>query len=120
VRPRFTHLGHANLGGQARQYRLASLGNARLGIDKGWYSPNFGDRQAMKVMTGRASCRNLHWLGWILQPIDENHLINAGFHHGEFTVQLPDGSMITLPIGKQRAERNGGSEQRAVRSEASK
>jgi uncharacterized heparinase superfamily protein len=82
-----------------RRFRLTLAGDAHLESEKGWYCPNFGDRQAIDVIAGRSQCRDQQWLGWILQPIDEEGAVRAFFREGNFEVCLPTGDVVAIPIG---------------------
>jgi hypothetical protein len=84
---------------EVRHYRLSLFGDAKLEIERGWYCPNFGERLAIDVITGRCEGRGRKWIGWILQPISQDGDVVVEFRNEKLEVQLPNRDRVTLPIG---------------------
>jgi hypothetical protein len=82
----------------AQQYRLTLLSTASLELERGWYCPNFGERGSIDVVAGRSQFRDRQWLAWILQPVDQNCGLEAGFRADDFEVRLPNGSVVIVPL----------------------
>jgi hypothetical protein len=82
----------------ARHYRLTLLGDAELEIERGWYCPNFGDRQSIHVVSGRRQGAAPGWLGWILQPPETTCAVDACFSGELFQIRLPNEHVVALPL----------------------
>ena len=52
-----------------QHYRLSLLGEAEFEVESGWYCPNFGERHAIQVVSGRRRGEGPQCLAWILQPV---------------------------------------------------